>query len=137
MRLTSETALDALRYALALVFLWFGLLKLASVSPVIDVISASFPWIIEIPALYILLALGEIAIGLGLVIPRIIGVAAWVAVLHLTIATIGVIVSPLSFDGAFPRLSLVGEFVVKNIVLIAASLLIAVRHPWRARSYRQ
>lgn len=134
MRLTNETALDALRYALALVFFWFGLLKLTGVSPVVDIIFSSFPWIMKVPALYILLALGEIAIGIGLIIPGIVSLAAWVATLHLTITTIGVLVSPLSFEGAFPRLSLVGEFVVKNIVLIAASLLIALRHPWRIRS---
>ena len=59
-----------LRLSLALVFLWFGLLKLAGVSPVVDLLSNSFPTLARSPYLE-LLGLMEIVIGVCLVIDRL------------------------------------------------------------------
>jgi len=115
-----------LRYALALVFLWFGLLKLFGVSPVIDVIRNVYPWMADNQVLFLLLAALEIAIGVGLLIPRLAVPSAWIMVGHLVLATFGVLFSSQAFVDHFPYLSVVGEFVVKNFVLIAGAMLIVV-----------
>lgn len=113
-----------LRISLAVVFLWFGLLKLFNVSPVFDVIAKAYPFITNNPTLYFLLAVLEIALGIGILIPKIFIVSSWVMVGHLLVATFGVLLSPQAFTGSFPFLSVVGEFVVKNFVLIAGALVL-------------
>ena len=122
-----------LRVTLAGVFLWFGFLKLFNVSPVVDIIAASFPLIIKYPVLYILLALAEIVIGIGILLPYKRRIVYWAVVCHLLIATLGVLFSPQAFLKTFPFLSVTGEFVVKNFVLIAAALLLLAEEPPRLK----
>ncbi len=117
-------AIKLLRVSLALVFLWFGLLKLFDVSPVFDIIAQSYPFITNHHALYLLLGVLEIALGIGILIPKTSVISAWVMVGHLAFATLGVLLSPQAFSGAFPLLSVIGEFVVKNFVLIGGALVL-------------
>lgn len=117
-------ATRVLRVSLALVFVWFGVLKIAGVSPVVGIIAKSYPFIAEIPTFYFLLALLEIVLGIGILIPRLVSLSAWIMVGHLLVATLGVLLSPQAFAGGFPLLSVVGEFVVKNFVLIAGALVV-------------
>src|SRR5215471_10712271 len=65
-----------LRLSLAVVFFWFGLLKIANVSPVIDLIHNSIPFLAASPYIE-LLGLGEIMIAIGLVIDRLSSYAAF------------------------------------------------------------
>lgn len=113
-----------LRGSLAVVFLWFGVLKLLQASPVFDVIANSYPFIAEYPVFYFLLAVFEIALGIGMLLRRFVRWAGWIMVGHLVFATLGVLFSPQAFTAGFPLLSVVGEFVIKNFVLIAAALAV-------------
>ena len=113
-----------MRLALAVVFIWFGLLKFLNVSPVVDIIARAYPIITENHIFYLSLAILEIFIGIGLLIPKLVKISAIVAIFHLLIATLGVLFSPQAFLTSFPFLSLVGEFVIKNFVLIGAALVI-------------
>lgn len=113
-----------LRYTLAIIFLWFGLLKLFGVSPVVGIIEQVYPFIIQIKVFYYLLALGEIAIGLGLIIKRTAPYAALLLIAHLAVATLGILCNKMAYDGSFPNLNLIGEFVVKNFALMAAGLVV-------------
>ncbi len=119
-------ALLLLRYSLAFIFLWFGLLKLFGVSPVVDVIAKAYPFIANNLALFLLLAVIEIVLGVGILIPRAAILSAWVMIGHLLVATLGVLFSPQAFVSHFPFLSIVGEFVIKNFVLIAGAMIIIV-----------
>lgn len=121
----NRNSLKILKISLATIFLWFGFLKLFDVSPVANVIASSYPWIIEIRIFYVLLALTEIGLGIGILIPRLTKISAWLMAAHLLAATFGVLFSPQAFVGSFPLLSLTGEFVVKNFVLIAGAFVIA------------
>jgi putative oxidoreductase len=63
--LNERYAATLLRLALAGVFVWFGALKVAGVSPVHDLIAATLPWFdadITVPAL------GAVEIAIGLVL---------------------------------------------------------------------
>ncbi|MDO8505090.1 MAG: DUF417 family protein [bacterium] len=115
------------RFALALIFIWFGALKLAGVSPVVGVIGQAMPVIVQYPILYALLALFELAVGFALLIPRLTRAACWLIVAHLILATGSVLISPQAFESGFPALSVVGEFVVKNLALIALALILATQ----------
>ena len=117
------------RASLALIFIWFGALKLTGVSPVVDVIEKAMPLITKYAVLYSMLGYLEVALGVGILIPRITRVVAWGMVGHLTFATLSVLVSAQSFNGGFPALSVVGEFVIKNAALVAVALLLIVCVP--------
>ena len=67
-------------------------------------------------------ALLEISIGLAFLLNRYVVVAALLMVGHLTVATVSVLVTQ-GFT-SFPTLSVAGEFVVKNLVLVAAGLVL-------------
>ena len=119
-------SIPLLRYALALVFLWFGLLKVMGASPVVGMIQQSYsffpyPWFITV------LGLWEIVIGLGLLT----GKAPRTTLTLLWLQMLGTLASPIFAPHLFFALgnpfylTTLGEFVIKNIVLVAASFVIA------------
>ena len=122
--LNSRFAPTLLRLALATVFVWFGALKLAGVSPVHELIAQTLPFLdadLTVPALGVV----EVAIGLVLaigILPRItlLVLAGHLAGTFLTFVT----ASELMWGSNFLELTADGEFVVKNVVLISAALVL-------------
>jgi len=113
-----------LRLSLAAVFFWFGMLKLAGVSPVADLLRHSIPFLAVTPYIE-LLGLAEIVIAVGLVIDRLANQAATLMILHLFCTlSIAIIAPTLIFAPAFPVLTMDGEFLAKNFVLITAGLVV-------------
>lgn len=110
-----------LGWSLGIVYLWFGALKLAHLSPVLELIRRTSPLLATAP-FYNALALSELALGAMLVAGLWKRWTAAAAVLHL-IGTFSVVFSSpqTAFQPSFPILTMEGEFVVKNLVLIAAA----------------
>jgi putative oxidoreductase len=114
-----------LRVALAAIFLWFGALKVIGRSPVAEVVQATVYFLPGEPTLHLLGCL-EIAIGIGFLIP----IAPRLTLLLFSIQMLGtfltlVVLPERSFQGGNPLLlGVLGEFVVKNLVLIAAGLVV-------------
>ncbi len=119
-------AYRALKWTLAVVFIWFGLLKLFGVSPVRDVVLEATPFVGAFPYGFTLLALFEILVGIGLLVRRTSSLSGLLIIIHLSIASLAVLVKPMAWYPVFPRLSLTGEFVAKNAVLIAAAWVISI-----------
>src|ERR1044071_4917680 len=67
--LSQDRTIFLLRLSLAIVFFWFGMLKLINMSPVIEFLQNSFPILARTPFLQ-LLGVGEIAIAVGLLIDK-------------------------------------------------------------------
>jgi len=122
---TRRRSLFILRVALGLVFVWFGGLKIAGLSPIAGYVVRALPFL---PARVAVVSTGvlEVLIGLGLLTGYAIRVtlALFFAQMLGTFTTI--IVSPdLVFLKNNPLLLTdFGEFLVKNIVFIAAGLAI-------------
>lgn len=114
------------RIALAIIFLWFGILKLKGVSPVIPIIAQAYPFITAASVWYLMLGWFEVAVGIGILVPRLTTLAGILIIGHLIVASAGVLFSPQSFVSGFPILSVVGEFVIKNIALVALALMLIV-----------
>src|SRR2546426_6985260 len=110
-----------LGWSLGIVYLWFGALKLAHLSPVLQLIRHTSPLLATAP-FYNALALSELAIGLMLLAGVWRRWTAASAVLHL-MGTFSVVFSSpqTAFRPSFPILTMEGEFVVKNLVLLAAA----------------
>ncbi len=124
-RLMHGWSIRTLRITLAIVFLWFGALKVLGVSPVVDLIQHSYSFFPE-PAFITVLGIWEMIIGITLLFNSTLRLA--LALLWLQMA--GTLFAPLFnsslfFDkGNIFLLTIQGEFIVKNLVLIASSLVI-------------
>lgn len=115
-----------LKATLGVVFVWFGGLKLAGRSPVEELVATTMPWF---DAAWFVPVLGvvEVAIGIGLIFELLLPVVlALFAAQMLGTFSILVFHPTIAFQGYNPLLLTVeGEFVVKNLVLLAAGLAIA------------
>jgi uncharacterized membrane protein YkgB len=130
----------ALRAALGVVFLWFGVLKLVDETPISSLLEEAYPFLPH-PEFQYVLGAWEVAIGIGLLLPLLpIGSDRAGVVTRVTLALLwaqmlgtfsAVVLAPRRiFDGYPPLLTLEGEFIAKNLVLITAGLAIgATVHP--------
>jgi uncharacterized membrane protein YkgB len=118
-------SIPTLRLALGLVFLWFGCLKLFGASPVMKFIADTY-FFLPVRSFAVALGAWEALIGTGLLFKRALRCALALLCLHLVGTFLALALSPLLFfhDGNLLRLTFEGEFVVKNMVLIAAALVI-------------
>jgi uncharacterized membrane protein YphA (DoxX/SURF4 family) len=120
-------AIGLLRISLAGVFFWFGILKVTGSSPVVEMFKNSLAFL-GLPPYLQLLGMGEIGISLGLLVPRFSRFAAALMVVHLLCTLSLVFISPsLVFAPSFPVLTMDGEFLAKNLVLISAGLTVIVK----------
>ncbi|MFI8769379.1 hypothetical protein ACIGN6_31365 [Streptomyces sp. NPDC053792] len=123
--------LGMLRAGLGGVFVWFGVLKVAGLSPAAALVVAVLPfpagaWFV--PAL----GVAEVALGVWLVSGRARAAALPVLVGHLCGTFAVLVLTPsVAFAHSNPLLlTLVGEFVVKNVVLLAGAVVV-LTHPRR------
>jgi uncharacterized membrane protein YkgB len=120
-----KNGITILRITLGIVYVWFGLLKILEVSPVATLVTSTYPSFPE-PSFIIFLGIWEVLIGIGLICKIFLRVT--LALLWLQMAGIffGLIISPsLYFINNNPLLlNTYGEFVIKNIVLVAASIVV-------------
>ena len=130
-RFMSSYAILIIRISLGIVFVWFGLLKVMGTSPVYDLASHIVYWLP--PELFVpLLGIWEMAIGIGLLLGKALRVVLSLLFLQLAGTFLVLVMRPeTAFQGGNPLLlTMEGEFVVKNLVLIAAGLAVGgtVRH---------
>lgn len=125
----------ALRIALGVVYVWFGALKVIGRSPVEDLVRDTVFFLPD--GQYIVYAMGawEIVIGLGLLFPVVLRLTLVMLWLQLGGTFLALVVLPdRCFQDYNPLLpTTLGEFVVKNIVLITAGLVIGSTVRGRAR----
>ncbi|WP_438479549.1 hypothetical protein [Oleiharenicola lentus] len=122
------------RLAIALIYGWFGLLKLFGVSPAEELIRQTFSFL---PGGAVILALGawEVVIAVLLLFPR----TVWIALLFLILHLPGTFLSyftatELCFTGPFVFTDL-GEFILKNLMVIGAVLFLASVYAPGARTH--
>jgi uncharacterized membrane protein YkgB len=115
-----------LRLTLGIVFLWFGALKVFGVSPAAQLVQQTYPFLPFRP-FFMLLGFWEIAIGCGMITRLGLRLALVLLWLHLAGTFTALYLSPHVFflGGNLACLSMQGEFVVKNLVLMAAGLVVA------------
>lgn len=123
--LVSAHGVDVLRIALAVVFIWFGALKVFGMSPVYDLVSAAVPWVSPeffVPAL----GVWEMAIGIGLLTARALRVTLTLFFLQMAGTFLVLFVRPdiVFLHGNPIMLTTEGEFVIKNFVFISAGAVV-------------
>ncbi|MEY4433723.1 MAG: hypothetical protein RLZZ44_1857 [Bacteroidota bacterium] len=117
-----------MRIALAIVYIWFGGLKVIGLSPAGELVKETVFWFR--PELFIpVLGICEVLIGLGLLIRRFVPITILLLLLHMMATLFPLfILTDACFD-TFPyRPTLVGQYIIKNLVLVAGALVIAGKH---------
>jgi len=126
--LLARIGVPLLRISLGVVFLWFGFLKIFDVSPVSGLVANTIYWFdpdVVVPAL----GAFEVFVGACLVAGRLMRIALPLLVLQMAGTFMVLVLLPdVAFSDGNPLLLTVeGEFVVKNLVLLSAALVIGSR----------
>jgi uncharacterized membrane protein YphA (DoxX/SURF4 family) len=118
-------AIPFARFALGLIFIWFGALKtIGELSPAYDLVAATVYWLtpeIIVP----LVGLWEVAIGIAFLVPALTRLALVLLAGQMPATFIPLIALPEVCFTVIPfGLTLEGQYIVKNLVIIAAALII-------------
>ena len=122
--------LTALRIALAIVFLWFGGLKLIpGLSPAEDLAGRTIerltfgvvPTAVAVPVL----AIWEVAIGVGLLLGKWMRVTLLLLFVQMLGTVTPLILFPAETWVRFPLVpTLEGQYIIKNVVLVSAAIVL-------------
>jgi len=121
------------RLAIFVVFFWFGLLKVLGVSPANEIVELllvetlpAFPFSVFI----IVLGLAEMIIGILFIIPKAERIAILFLFLHMITTFLPLVFLPQIVWQGFLVPTLEGQYIIKNLVILALALGIASHlHP--------
>ncbi|CAL66509.1 conserved hypothetical protein, membrane [Christiangramia forsetii KT0803] len=120
-----------LRYSLAIIFVWFGFLKVIGESPAEDVITATVFWL-EPEAFIPILGVWEVLIGLFLCLKKTIRLAILLLIFQIPGTFLPIVFLPEIIFTEFPlQLSMEGQYIIKNLLIISAAIVVggSVREP--------
>jgi uncharacterized membrane protein YkgB len=123
-RFTERLAGPLLRLSLGLVLLWIGAIHLATPQPVVSLLSLSLPFLAQSAFVYVLGAL-EVLAGILLIAGLLVRYAALLS-LVLFAGTLTIFVIAPGVTG-FPLLTLMGQFLLKDMVLASAAITLMAR----------
>lgn len=114
-----------LRLSLGIVFLWFGGLKVFGVTPVTDLVAATVYWV-DPDWFVVSLGVVEMVVGVGLILRRAMRIILAVFLAQMAGTFLVLILLPdIAFQDGNPlKLTVEGEFVIKNLVLLSAGLVV-------------
>jgi uncharacterized membrane protein YkgB len=120
----SRSSLTLLRFSLAVIFIWFGALKIFGQSPAVELITKTIYWFD--PKIFIPILGGwEMLIGICLIFPPLIRVGLFLLALQMPGTFLPLILLPHVCFTSIPfNLTLEGQYIVKNLVLIGAGLVV-------------
>ena len=113
-----------LRTAIAVVFVWFGALKVFGISPAGELVAATV-YVVD-PAVFVpVLGVWEVVIGLCLLYRPLIRLGIFLLFLQLPGTFLPIVLLPDVVFTAFPYgLTVEGQYIIKNLVIIGAALVI-------------
>jgi len=119
--------LPFLRVGIGLIFIWFGVLKPLGLSPAAELLAKTVYWWtpeIVVPAL----GWWEVAIGVTFLIPQLTRVAIFLLAVQMPGTFLPLVLLPEVCFTVFPwGLTLEGQYIVKNLVIIGSALVIGSR----------
>ena len=118
-------SVPVLRVSLGIVFVWFGALKVLDVTPVTELVAETVYWVN--PDWFVpFLGWVEVLVGAALILRRGLRLVLPLFLAQMAGTFLVLIVQPeVAFqDGNLFKLTVEGEFVVKNLVLLSAGLVV-------------
>lgn len=130
-----EKAIHFLRCAMGLIFIWFGMLKIMGISPVEELVYRATHWI-GVHNFVIFLGGWEVVIGICFWVRKWNRLGLLLFFLQIPGTFLPLFLNPEDCFTAIPfGLTLEGQYIVKNLVLIAGALiLVGSLHPPRRES---
>ena len=126
-----------LRVSMGVVFIWFGALKFRGISPANELVAQTVYWFP--PEVFIpVLGAWEALIGICLLIRPLIRVAIFLLLLQMPGTMLPLVLLPQVCFTQFPfGLTMEGQYIIKNLVLISAAIVIGgtVREQAKRRAY--
>ncbi len=120
----SKHGVRLLRLSLAVVFLWFGLLKPLGLSPAEDLVKRTVYWFSP-DVFFPILGWWEAAIGVCLLWRPLLRVALLLLALQMPGTALPLVLLPEACFTNFPfGLTMEGQYIVKNLVIISAAMVI-------------
>ena len=121
-------SIEFMRIALAIIYIWFGVLKIFGISPATDLVARTVYWFE--PEFFIpILGVFELIIGIGLFIKRLVPVAITVLLLHMLTTISPFFILQSTCFKVFPfEPTLEGQYIIKNLVLVGGALIIAGKY---------
>ena len=119
----------ALRVSLAIIFVWFGLLKPLGPSPAATMVMATVRWMPFFPPETWLAIIGwwEVAIGVTFLFHKTIRVAIALLALQMVGTFLPLVILPnVTFQpGHYPYApTMEGQYIIKNLLIISAALVL-------------
>jgi len=113
-----------LRIAMGIVFIWFAVLKPLGLSPAEGLVARATAWI-PVPGFLYILTAWEITIGVCFLFKRLNRWGVVLLLLHMPGTLLPLITLPRETFVQFPFvLTLEGQYIIKNLVLIAAGIVL-------------
>jgi uncharacterized membrane protein YkgB len=133
----SKTRLQALvtaawlnRAMIAVVYIWFGFLKVIGTSPAEGLVTKLFNLTLEpimgIQTFLLILGIGECLIGFLWLSPRLTKLAFGLMIVHMFTTFMPVIFLPNETWQSFFNLTLTGQYIIKNVVLLSAAWFVYI-----------
>jgi len=113
-----------LRWSLGIIFIWFGILKPFGLSPASELVTNTVYWVN--PAWFgPFLGWWEVLIGLCLIFKPLIRLGIFLMAVQMIGTFLPLILLPeVVYNPTLPFLTLEGQYIIKNIVLISAAIVI-------------
>ncbi|MEM9065973.1 MAG: hypothetical protein AAGB51_10835 [Planctomycetota bacterium] len=119
----------ALRYSLAVIFVWFGLLKPLGISPAAPLVRQTVDWMPLFGAGTWVSIIGwwEVVIGVGFLYRPTLRIAIGLLAMQMVGTFMPLVILPsVTFqEGKIPYgLTMEGQYIVKNLLIIAAAMVV-------------
>ena len=115
---------NLLRYSLGILFIWFGILKPFGVSPAQELVTNTIYWFS--PTWFVpFLGWWEVLIGLCFLHKSLLRIGIFLLAIQMAGTFLPLIILPGITFGAKPYiLTLEGQYIIKNIIIISAAIVI-------------
>jgi len=129
-----QASVPLARIGLFIVFFWFGILKVFDVSPASPLVQALFEQTISwmnFGNFLFLFGLFECLIGIMFLFPKVERIVIPLLFFHLITTTMPLFMLPTATWTAFFVPTLEGQYIIKNILIVVAAILVAAQvHPF-------
>ena len=114
-----------LRYSLAMIFIWFGLLKPLGISPAQELVENTVYWFDDKATFVNFLGWWEVVIGFTMCVRPLIRISIFLLFLQIPGTFLPLVLLPEVCFTDFPYgLTLEGQYIVKNLIIISSALVI-------------
>jgi uncharacterized membrane protein YphA (DoxX/SURF4 family) len=120
----ADLGVPVLRFALAVVFVWFGALKIVGTSPAAELVEQTVYFLP--PEVFVpVLGVWEVLIGLCFLYRPLIRVGIFLLALQMPGTFLPIVLLPEAVFTSFPfGLTVEGQYIIKNLVIIGAALVV-------------